>query len=252
MPGASYLCVKAAMRAGCGYVRLSSPGVERSIGAPTESVYHPLPGAAWADGLSADVTRFASMVIGPGLGRSEDGDAEIRRAVAASPLPLVLDGDGLSALGEQAPVVLQHRSAGTVLTPHDGEFERLTGHRAGLDRFAAVRDLAAACRSVVLLKGPTTVVADPQGRVGVSVSGDDRLATAGSGDVLAGIIGALLAQGLDPWRAALAGAELHGRAARRGPVRGLVAGDLVDLLPQVWDDIAQPCGPTDARTLVGP
>jgi len=235
MPGASHLAVRAALRAGCGYVRLSSPGLDASPGAPTEAVYHALPAAGWAAGLAGDAARFAAAVVGPGLGRSPDGDGEIRRAVAALPVPLVIDGDALSALGTAAPAVVGPRTAPTVLTPHDGEFERLAGRRPGADRLDDARRLAAACRAVVLLKGPTTVVADPDGRVGLSLAGDARLATAGSGDVLAGIIGALLAQGLDPWRAALAGAELHGRAAAAGPARGLVAGDVVDLLPRVLE-----------------
>lgn len=252
MPGASHLCVGAALRAGCGYVRLSSPGLDRSVGAPTEAVYHPTPAAGWADALAADAGRFASLVIGPGLGRSPQGDREIARAVVATALPLVLDGDALSALGTQAGELLRLRAGATVLTPHDGEFERLAGRRPGSDRFRAARDLAAECGAVVLLKGPTTVVADPEGRVGVSLAGDARLATAGSGDVLAGIIGALLAQGLDPWRAALAGAELHGRAGGRGPQRGLVAGDLVGLLPDVWAHLDEPAaGPARPAWSVG-
>ena len=119
------------------------------------------------------------------------------RAVATEAVPLVVDGDALSALGERAADILRARSAAAVLTPHDGEYERLTGRRPGPDRFDAARSLAAASRSVVLLKGPTTVVADPEGRVGVCTTGDARLATAGTGDVLTGIVGALLARGVD-------------------------------------------------------
>ncbi|MGE3357802.1 MAG: NAD(P)H-hydrate dehydratase [Acidimicrobiia bacterium] len=240
MPGASHLAVRAALRAGAGYVRLSSPGLDRSPGAPTEAVYHPLPahGRGWAAAAAADADRFGAAVLGPGLGRSEAGDEEIRSAVQALPVPLVVDGDGLSALGGSAAAVLARRRAATVLTPHDGEFERLSGSRPGQDRFDDVRRLAAASGAVVLLKGPTTLVADPAGRVGVCTAGDARLATAGSGDVLSGVIGALLAQGLDPWRAALAGAEVHGQAGARGPARGLVAGDLVDQLPEVWRRLA--------------
>jgi NAD(P)H-hydrate epimerase len=234
MPGASHLCVRAALRAGAGYVRLSSPGLDRSPGAPTEAVYHPIDATGWAADVVAGAERFGSVVIGPGLGRSPDGDVEIRRAVAGVAAPLVVDGDGLSALGERAADILRARRTPAVLTPHDGEFARLAGHRPGADRFDDVRRLAAACRAVVLLKGPTTVVADANGRVGVSLAGDSRLATAGSGDVLSGIIAALLAEGVDPWRAALAGAEVHGLAARHGPRRGLVAGDLPAALPAVW------------------
>ena len=125
-----------------------------------------------------------------------------------------------------------------VLTPHDGEFARLAGGPPGADRCAAARDLAARTGAVVLLKGPTTVVADPGGRILFSTAGDQRLATAGTGDVLSGAIGGLLAQGLEPGPAAAAGAHLHGRAARLGPPRGLVAGDLPDLLPAALAAVA--------------
>jgi NAD(P)H-hydrate epimerase len=117
-----------------------------------------------------------------------------------------------------------------VLTPHDGEYRLLTGRLPGPDRVDDARRLAAEQAAVVLLKGPTTVVAEPGGRALLVTEGDSRLATAGTGDVLSGMIGALLAQGVGPAEAAAAGAWLHGRAARRGPDRGLVAGDLPDLV----------------------
>ncbi len=236
MPGASHLCVAAAQRAGAGYVRLSSPGLAASPGAPTEAVYHPLGATGWAATVAAEAGRFRALVVGPGLGRSEHGEVEICRLVATWDGPVVVDGDGLSALGERAASVVGSRRVMAVLTPHDGEFERIAGHRPGPDRIEEVRRLAAATGAVVLLKGPTTVVADPGGRVGLSVAGDARLATAGSGDVLAGIIGALLAQGVAPWSAALAGADLHGRAAAHGPARGLVASDLLRGLVRVLND----------------
>jgi NAD(P)H-hydrate epimerase len=118
-----------------------------------------------------------------------------------------------------------------VLTPHEGEYRRLTGAAPEADRLAAARRLAAAAGCTALLKGSTTVVAGPDGRVLVSTTGGPELATAGTGDVLAGAVAALLAQGLEPLRAAAAGAFLHGRAGSLGPRRGLVAGDLPDLLP---------------------
>ena len=107
-----------------------------------------------------------------------------------------------------------------MLTPHDGEFERLAGARPGPDRIAAARALAADTGAVVLLKGSPTVVADPRGEVRVVAAGDARLATAGTGDVLSGVIGALLAQGLPALEAAAAGAWLHGRAGVARPGRG--------------------------------
>src|SRR5699024_6140373 len=120
----------------------------------------------------------------------------------------------------------------------DGEHELLTGSRPGADRIAAARDLAADTGGVVLLKGATTVVADPTGAALVVTAGGRRLATAGTGDVLNGIIAALLAHGLPAPTAAAAAAHLHGRAAARGPARGLVAGDVAELLPAALADLA--------------
>ncbi len=124
-----------------------------------------------------------------------------------------------------------------MLTPHDGEYGLLVGHRPDADRLAAVRQVAADMRAVVLLKGPVTVVGEPGGAVLVVASGDARLATAGTGDVLSGVVGALLATGMDPFRAAAAGAWIHAEAGLRGPAVGLVAGDLVDGLPDVLADL---------------
>jgi NAD(P)H-hydrate epimerase len=124
-----------------------------------------------------------------------------------------------------------------VLTPHDGEFERLCGHRPGPDRIDAARRLADATNAVVLLKGPATVVASPDGQVLVAVAGDARLATAGTGDVLSGVIAALVARGLDPFHAAAAGAHVHGLAAALGPSEGLVASDVVDALPAALAEV---------------
>ena len=120
-----------------------------------------------------------------------------------------------------------------MLTPHDGEFARLTGAPPGADRLAAARTLAINSGAVVLLKGPATVVADPSGSVLLATAGDARLATAGTGDVLAGIVGAFLAARLPVLRAAALAAHVHGRAAGRGPKVGLLAGDLPDLVPGV-------------------
>jgi NAD(P)H-hydrate epimerase len=127
-----------------------------------------------------------------------------------------------------------------VLTPHDGEFAQLTGAPPGPDRLEAARRLARTTGAVVLLKGPSTVVAEPAGRTLVVDEGPATLATAGSGDVLSGVIGALLAQGAPPFEAAAAAAFLHGRAARRGPGHGLVAGDLPDRLPAAAASLERP------------
>jgi NAD(P)H-hydrate epimerase len=214
MTGAAHLAARAAQRAGAGYVR-SSPGDD----APVEAVAAPLPVGGW-EGLH----RFQAAVVGPGLGRHHD--ELVRRLVSTC----VVDGDGLSALGGDAASIVQPT---TVVTPHDGEFERLAGHLPGADRLGAARALAAELGCVVLLKGSTTVVAAPDGRTLVAAQGDARLATAGTGDVLAGIVAAFLAQGVEPLRAAAWAAHVHGLAGQAGPARGLVASDLVERLPEV-------------------
>jgi ADP-dependent NAD(P)H-hydrate dehydratase / NAD(P)H-hydrate epimerase len=232
MTGAAHMAAAAAQRSGAGYVRLSIPGT--AAAGPLESVRHDLPAEGWERGLSTDLGRFGSVVLGPGLGRARPTRSSVRRALAAIDVPVVLDGDGLAAIA-RAPEVLDQRPAPTVLTPHDGEFELLMRRRPGPDRLSEARAAAATLGSIVLLKGPATVVAEPEGRCLVVTAGDERLATAGTGDVLAGIIGALLANGVDPFKAAAAGAWLHGQSAMLRPRRGLVANDLIDALAEVWD-----------------
>jgi NAD(P)H-hydrate epimerase len=238
MTGAAHLAVAGAQRAGAGYVRLGSPGVADDPFKPLEAVGHALPERGWEDDVLADLDRFSALVVGPGLGRGDATAAAVRRLVARAPVPVVVDGDGLSALGEGEDVagVVAERRHATVLTPHEGEYAALAGERVPGDRLAAARTLAQTTGATVLLKGPTTVVAG-DGRVLLSTSGDERLATAGTGDVLSGVIGALLAQGVAPAEAAVAGAFLHGRAGALGWRRGLVAGDLVRQLPAVFEEL---------------
>ena len=235
MAGAAALAARGAQRAGAGYVRLSTPGSAPGEGTPVEAVGTTLPAEGWASEVLAEASRFGALAVGPGLGRADGTAAAVRALVAGlGDVPLVVDGDGLHALGPD-PVV----GDGVVLTPHDGEHARLTGRPPGDDRIGAARALAAGTGAVVLLKGSTTVVAEPGGAVLLAVTGDDRLATAGSGDVLTGIVAALLAAGLDPLRSAAAAAHLHGRAATLGWRRGLVAGDLPDLVPAVLERLAR-------------
>ena len=240
MRGAANLATRAAQRSGAGMVRLSSPGFGSDAGTPTEAVGVSLPAVSWAAEALAESERFHALVVGPGLGRA-DGTAEnVRELVEKLAVPVVIDGDGLFALAwsaNGAAAILRNRQAPTVLTPHDGEFALLRGQRVGADRIGAARRLADECGCVVLLKGAATVVAEPGGPAYVVTAGDARLATAGTGDVLAGICGALLAQQVRPAEAAAAAAWLHGEAARRGPAIGLVAGDIPDLLPLVLSEL---------------
>ncbi len=241
MAGAAALASGGAQRAGAGYVRHSSPGGLAGGSLPIEVVQVEVPPAGWSEAVLADLDRFGALVIGNGLGTDPDTMAEVRAVVAAAPaLAIVVDADGLTALAASPAGVEGVAEAGgatVVLTPHDGEFERLAGSPPGPDRLAAARTLAARTGCVVLLKGGPTVVADPAGRALVVANGDARLATAGTGDVLAGVIAALCARGLDGFRAAAAGAFLHGEAAVLGWADGLVAGDLLANLPEVLERV---------------
>ncbi len=190
MGGAAALTCAAALRSGARLVHLSAPARVQAE-APVEVVCSEPP-------LQVDPRRFRVVVVGPGLG--SDAEAQARSAEAlASGLPAVVDADGLRLLGEPAVAAVlsqrreRHRHMLLVLTPHDAELEALVGHRPGVDRIAAARAVAVELGVVVLLKGGPSVVADPDGCVRVVSSGDPRLATAGTGDVLAGMIAGRLA-----------------------------------------------------------
>jgi NAD(P)H-hydrate epimerase len=240
MTGAAELCAHAAYRAGAGMVRLGVPGADPALLHVEEAVGERLPATRWAGPALAMGARCHAVVVGPGLGRTDDTGAEARALVSQARLPVVVDADGLYALGSgQAVADVVRRSPDAahdvpappaVLTPHDGEFTRLAGGAPGADRIAAARGLAAGAGAVVLLKGPTTVVAEPGGTVLLVTTGSPRLATAGTGDVLSGAIGAFVARGLPPFEAAALAAHVHGRAAALGPPEGLVAGDVADLI----------------------
>ena len=238
MTGAASLASSAAMRAGAGIVWLSIPGDDHRAPTSSRSSAKRYRRSRWSDPLTEELERFGSLVIGPGLGTDEGTASEVRATVAAAPCPAVVDGDGLTALAAQGGgdgATVRGRRAATVLTPHDGEYERLAGESPGPDRFDAVRRLAAATGAIVLLKGPTTLIAEPGGAVRAVTSGDERLATAGSGDVLSGIIGALLAGGMEAFDAAAAAAWLHATAASLRPASGLVASDLSRAIPAAID-----------------
>jgi ADP-dependent NAD(P)H-hydrate dehydratase / NAD(P)H-hydrate epimerase len=240
LEGAASLTARAALRAGAGYVRWSSPGGVPLEAKPAEVVGTALPARGWAEAVLTDADRFAALALGNGLGLDDAHAGDVRRVVASSPVPVVVDADAITLLARSAPAEVT--TATTVLTPHDGEFARLAGAAPGPDRIASVRALAAELGAVVLLKGPCTIVAEPSGRVALSTSGDARLATLGTGDVLTGVITALCARGLEPFRAAALGAFLHGRAGALGWRHGLVAGDLVAALPRVIDDLVGSSG----------
>lgn len=239
MLGAARLACAAAYRAGAGIVHLSCVGIAGDIDVPTEVVHRPLHGEGGLRAALGDIDRFAAAFIGPGIGRGDELVDDFIDFVVGCPCPLVIDGDGLQLLGASrdgrhglAAQVIARRCAATILTPHEGEFSSLVGGPPGADRIAATRAAAAEIGAVVLLKGPTTVIADPSGDALLVESGDERLATAGSGDVLTGIVAAHLARGATPLHAAAAGAFVHASTLRDLPQDGVVASDLITGLNQ--------------------
>ncbi len=242
MTGAPALASMAALRAGAGYVTQSIPGSHGSgeVGPtePREAVRVPV-SQDWSGEVVATIDRHGAVVVGPGLPATNEGGEQVARYLAETTTPSVLDAGALTSLAARGEIdaVFAKAAATHVLTPHEGEFATLNGSAPGEDRIADTRALAARLGAVVLLKGPTTVIAEPGGRVLLSTAGDARLATAGTGDVLSGVIAAGLAGGLEPLFAAGLGAELHGRAALRGPSVGLTALDLPPAISAVLSDL---------------
>lgn len=243
MTGAPWLVSRAALRAGAGYVRLSMPGVSPSVLPPGELVHLPVPEVGWHEKVLQEISRVKALVVGPGLGpviaKAEEEapgsslpGGEVGLLLAGAPVPAVVDADGINAIGslEALAAIVSRRTEPTVVTPHEGEFTRLAGHAPGPDRLEAAREAARRSGAIVLLKGSATVVAAPDGKVLVSASGSSRLATAGTGDVLSGVIGAFIARGATAFEAAALAAHAHGRAATTGYAEGLVASDLPDLV----------------------
>ncbi|KQH77229.1 hypothetical protein AO501_34000 [Mycobacterium gordonae] len=201
-PGAAVLCTGAAVATHSGMVRYAGSAHREVLARWPEVIASPTPAAAG---------RVQSWVVGPGLGTDEAGAAALWFALETD-LPVLVDADGLTMLAAH-PELVADRTAPTVLTPHAGEFARLAGSPPGDDRVGATRRLADALGATVLLKGNVTVIAEPGGPVYLNPAGQSWAATAGSGDVLSGMIGALLASGLPAGEAAAAAAFVHARAA---------------------------------------
>jgi ADP-dependent NAD(P)H-hydrate dehydratase / NAD(P)H-hydrate epimerase len=201
-PGAAILCTGAAVNTHSGMVRYAGT-------AAAEVVSH------WPEVIAVndfdEAGRVQAWVIGPGFGIGH-GESATLRQVLATDLPVIVDADGLTLLARH-PELIRERTSPTVLTPHAGEFERLAGAPPGPERIEATRNLAQDLGATVLLKGNVTVIADPDGRTYLNPAGQSWAATAGSGDVLSGLIGALLATGRPPVEAAAMAAFVHARAA---------------------------------------
>lgn len=248
-PGAAVLTALGAMRAGAGVVRVATADsvAARLAGAAPELTWMALdeeaPGLIAPGGwrrLASEAPRFDAVVIGPGLGSQPATQRRARQLIAGLDLPGVIDADGLNALAG-GPRWWQSVRGPMVLTPHPGEFARLVGQAApdGEDddaRAAAAVEATLRWNQVVVLKGAHTVVAEPGGQRLASAIATPALATAGSGDVLAGAIGAFLAGGAEPFAAAACGVAVHGAAgliaADRIGSAGVMARDLANLLPE--------------------
>jgi len=219
MPGASALTASAAQKAGAGYVRLIGP---KLAGLPHAIVQ----GDGDAAGLLAD-ERIGALVLGPGLGTGVEGQGLLDLALG-SRRPLVIDADALTLIAKRGTSVLRGLARPAVLTPHGGEFGRLFPDLSG-SKVERARAAAAQARAVIVFKGSDTVIAAPDGRAAIAPPAPAWLASAGTGDVLAGIVAARYAVSGDAYAAACEAVWLHGRAAERaGP--GLIADDLVAAL----------------------
>ncbi|HEY1540221.1 MAG TPA: NAD(P)H-hydrate dehydratase [Solirubrobacteraceae bacterium] len=249
LTGAPCLASEAAMRAGAGYVTTLVPGSLEMIfelrllegmtrGLPDEDGALVVGGAPQVVEAAA---RAGALVLGPGLGRSAGAFAFAREVAARATVALVLDADGLNAHAGRLDD-LAARSAPTVLTPHAGELARLlerSSEDIGARRLDSAREAARRARAIVVLKGDDTIVAAPDGTAAVNALGAPALATAGTGDVLSGVIAALLAKGLDPFAAACAGVRRHAAAGRVAAAEhgadGVIASDVVAALSRALD-----------------
>jgi hydroxyethylthiazole kinase-like uncharacterized protein yjeF len=226
MPGAAALTAAGALRGGAGYVRLLAG--QHVSGIPSAIVQSPSDARMFLDD-----SRIGAIAVGPGLGKGEK-EGDLLAMALASNAPLVLDADALSRIAAIGPESLHVAATIPILTPHAGEFAKLFADRSG-SKLEQARRAAAEARSVIVYKGPDTVVAAPDGRAAIAAADSNWLATAGTGDVLTGVIAAMRAWGLDAFEAACAGVWLHGRAAELAG-RGLIADDLLDHLPVAFAD----------------
>jgi hydroxyethylthiazole kinase-like uncharacterized protein yjeF len=231
--GAARLAARGALRVGAGLVSVASPPDALAVNeaALTAIMVKPFSGAGGLTDLLKD-ERLNAVVIGPGCGTGR-ATQELAAAVLTGKRAAVLDADALTAFKDEPNVLFALLREPAALTPHDGEFERIfPGLLAkAQNRIEAARAAAAMAKCTVLLKGPDTVIAAPDGRAAVNTNAPAWLATAGSGDVLSGLIGGLLAQGMDSFDAACVGAWLHGEAANCFGI-GLIAEDIPEMLPR--------------------
>lgn len=253
--GAVRLAALGALRGGAGLVSLVAPRALHALYAsPLAEAMCVLLDDVGSGGLAEshvdpivrELETRDALVLGPGLGTHSSSAALARALLARARVPAVVDADGLNAFGTELEAL--RSSAPRVLTPHPGEAARLLGLSSAAvqdDRPSAARALAARSGAVAILKGARSVIASSDGELCVNPTGGPGLAAGGSGDVLAGLVGALLGQGLRPWDAARLGAWLHGLAGDLGPKVGGLASELAGRIPAAWQALAEPERGTD-------
>ncbi|MEA3545721.1 MAG: NAD(P)H-hydrate dehydratase [Thermodesulfobacteriota bacterium] len=243
--GAAALAGNAAVRSGCGLVTVATPAAVHDIIEVklTEAMSCSLADQNGLLSLSAQVqieqllVDRQALAVGPGLGQSSELAELVKNLVSSATVPMVIDADGLNLLADQLECLHGRSDQPLIMTPHPGEMARLTGLTVSeieSNRFEIAQNFAVKHGVVLLLKGARTVIAAPDGQVNINSTGNDGLASGGSGDVLTGLIGGLLAQGLDGFSAATLGAWLHGRAAELvADFQGTAGMAASDLLPQL-------------------
>jgi len=245
--GAPMLSALAALRSGAGLVTLAVPEEIYFVVASQmlEVMVHPLPATeqgtlgpgSWS-ALQPLLAKADVIAVGPGLSQQPAAQRFVQKLIAGVDLPIVLDADGINAFAGRSRALLRKARGPVVITPHPGEMARLLGISVDAvqrNRLKTARETAKQLRVTVVLKGHRTVVASPAGETCTNTTGNPGMATAGVGDVLTGIIAALIGQGLSPFEAAKAGVHLHGLsgdlAARRVGQISLIASDLLAALP---------------------
>ncbi len=250
MAGAAMLSSKSALRVGAGMVFLATPRTVMNSLPPEEIIYRPMPetkeGGFSRDAIKALKDQLAtaqSVVLGPGMGLTDDTQEIVADLLQDMDCPCIIDADGLNALAKR-PELLKDNTGDFVLTPHPKELARLLDCEVSeiqSDRIGHALKAAEKFNAVVVLKGAMTVIANPDGEVFINPTGNPGMSTAGAGDVLSGIIGGLLAQGVEVFQAAAAGAYIHGRAgdilSEEIAECGIVAGDIQRTIPFAIESI---------------
>jgi ADP-dependent NAD(P)H-hydrate dehydratase / NAD(P)H-hydrate epimerase len=242
MEGAAALCSLGAMRAGSGMVRLITLAGDEGHAWPTDVVRRNVNAETLVEVVANESSRAKAMVVGPGLGVNDHTSSAIRQIIAARSSPTVVDADAITAVGDLATLrdLVASATHPVVITPHDGELSRLLDAPLGPDRVASLRRVAEETGAIVLSKGATTVVAAPAHLDPITrlvTAGTPALATAGTGDVLAGVIAAFCARGVALPLAASLGAFAHGTAGRNA-VGTLLASDLPNLVGKLLGEDA--------------